>query len=118
MKRAIVALCALAFFAGMVSCKKDKNEEVIPASNETGYENPTYVEGVFNPGRHLAAIVGPGISQQWSWSEGTPKQLTGISDVVRLAEMLSSLMSSGLSAPSWTLTASLRQASTISQRAE
>lgn len=82
MKRAIVALCALAFFAGMVSCKKDKNEEVIPASNETGYENPTYVEGVFNPGRHLAAIVGPGISQQWSWSEGTPKQLTGISDVV------------------------------------
>lgn len=82
MKRAIAALCVLAFFAGMVSCKKDKNEEIIPSGNENVYENPTYVEGVFNPGRHLVTIVGPGISQQWSWNEGKPKQLTGISDVV------------------------------------
>lgn len=68
--------------AGMVSCKKDKNEEIDPIGNETDYEDPTYVEGVFNPGRHVATVVGPAISQQWSWSEGSPKQLTGIVDVV------------------------------------
>lgn len=82
MKRAIVALCALAFVAGMVSCQKDKNEDVTPTGGGNSYTDPTYVEGVFNPGNHLATIVGPGLSEQWDWSNGNPQQLTGISDVV------------------------------------
>lgn len=100
MKRAIVAIIALAFLAGMVSCKKDKNEEIDPIGNETDYEDPTYVEGVFNPGRHISTVIGPGISQQWSWSETTPEQLTGISDVVNMTSYNFSYKGSGRMATS------------------
>jgi len=60
--------------AGAVSCKKDPNPE-------DEYVNPTYVEGVFNPGKHLSTVVGPDVNEEWSWSNTDPQQLTGISDV-------------------------------------
>lgn len=76
MKRIVVAICALSMLAGAVSCKKD---DLNPDEN---YTNPTYVEGVFEPGRHLASVMGPGVSQLWSWSDTEPQQLLSISDLV------------------------------------
>lgn len=73
-KRAVVVICAVALMVGAVSCKKDKVEP------EDEYVNPTYVEGVFNPGKHLSTVVGTGINQEWSWSGNSPQQLIGISD--------------------------------------
>lgn len=74
-KKAVVMICAAAMMAGAVSCKKDKVELV------DEYVDPTYVEGVFNPGKHLSTVVGGGVNQEWSWSGSDPQQLTGIADV-------------------------------------
>ena len=80
MKRIVVAVCALSLMAGVVSCKKDDINNA--SSNEDTYTNPTYTEGVFQPGRHLASVLGNGVSQQWSWSATDPQQLTSITDYV------------------------------------
>lgn len=73
MKRIVVMMCAVALMAGAVSCKKDPKPE-------DEYVNPTYVEGVFNPGKHLSKVVGNDINEEWSWSNTDPQQLTGIAD--------------------------------------
>lgn len=79
MKKFIVALCGLALLAGLSSCKKDDpSTDEEPANT---YADPAYVEGIFNPGRHIKSIVGPKMSQQWNWS-GSPLQLTDVTDVV------------------------------------
>lgn len=80
MKKTLIALLALALTAGAVSCKKD-DSQIIPQDdpNTTGGDNePAYVEGFYNPGRHISSLVTDGETQTWTWDAGSPKQLVSI----------------------------------------
>lgn len=79
MKKVLFVLCSTALIAGAVSCKKENTTPVTPGENPGGdTPQPTYVEGVFNPGKHIASVTEEGEVQQWSWNNANPRQLTGI----------------------------------------
>jgi len=82
MKKVLIVAFVLALMGGAVSCKKEEVKPIEGPATDTvkPYEDPIYVEGVFNPGRHLATVVAGGHNEQWNWSATTPKQLTSITD--------------------------------------
>lgn len=89
MKKALVALCALALL-GMTACNKEEDPEVLSGNRETpAAPTPTPTptptpqgagqEGVYNPGARIVAISVDGApSEQWTWNEDG--QLVSVTD--------------------------------------
>lgn len=66
MKKFVVAVCALAMMAGVVSCKKNP-EDVDPIVEEDPV--PEYAEGVFHPVMHLSTVAEDGvITEEYTWN--------------------------------------------------
>ena len=71
MKKIVIALCAFAMMAGVVSCKKEKIE---PVEQDPV---PVYAEGIYHPTMHIATVTEDGmLIQEWSWEGSNLDKIT------------------------------------------